>query len=129
MLSKQKPISPHLTIYKPQISSVLSILHRVSGVVNFFVTICLVWCAIALVNDVKGSFSFIEEFFQTTLGVLILMVWTYSLCFHLCTGVRHLFWDLGFGFNIKTMNQTGWLVIALSLFIWSLVWLKIFQVV
>ena len=127
MISKKRPISPHLGIYKPQISSILSILHRTTGIINFFVTLILIWCSIALINDIKGSFSFIEEFFHTFLGVFILMVWTFSLCFHLCTGVRHLCWDLGFGFGVKIMNKTGWLAVIMSLIIWSSIWLKIFK--
>lgn len=119
MEHKKRPISPHLSIYKPQISSVLSILHRLSGAFLFFSLIVLCWLLIALVMQSAGvvlvgsnTYQFIDSWFFK----LFLLSLSFCLYYHLLNGIRHLFWDAGYGYEIKSMNMSGILVLALSLF-------------
>ncbi len=116
-------MSPHLTIYKPQISSVLSIFHRLSGVFNFFGMIALVWWIVFIAyTQTPYSETWIWNFFTTHLGMAILMAWSFSLFFHMCTGVRHLFWDMGIGFSLRAVNITGYIAIVTALTLTSICW-------
>jgi succinate dehydrogenase / fumarate reductase cytochrome b subunit len=123
----KRPISPHLTIYKPQIGSVLSILHRITGVINFLGIIAIIWVFVCSIyfsseNFNASVFAFYENFF----GKLLLIAWSYSLFFHACNGVRYLFWDFGKGFDLKVMNMTGWAAVVVSALITTLCWTIVF---
>lgn len=126
----KKPLSPHLGIYKPQISSVLSILHRISGIVNFVGLSALVWWIVCVTfstsNPMEGM---VWNFFTTAFGNLILMGWTLSVFFHACTGIRHLFWDAGMGFDVKTMTKTGLFAVGMAFTLTVITWLIIYNVV
>jgi len=110
-MKKNRPLSPHLSIYKAQISSVLSITHRVSGIILLLGSILMSWLIAASV--------FYPEIWECSCinsCVIKFMIfgWTIMLFFHLLNGIRHLFWDAGYGFDIKTMNKTGMLVVILT---------------
>ncbi len=123
-----RPLSPHLGIYKPQISSTLSILHRASGVVNFLGLFIFVWWIVGLTFLPQSlSDSCIWGFFNTTLGYLILVLWSFSLFFHFCTGIRHLCWEAGFGFSVKAMEWSGWIAIVMSLTFTAITWFIIYM--
>lgn len=123
-----RPLSPHLTIYRPQISSVLSILHRITGLVNYIGLVLLVtWLICSLYfAPLDGSDAPTWAFFTTTFGRLFLIAWTFSLYYHFCAGIRHLFWDAGKGFSIEVMNITGWAVIIASILLTIISWLLAF---
>ena len=108
-----RPLSPHLQIYKPQITSVLSILHRFTGLALSVGTLPLVWWLLAAAAG-PASYARAQAFFGSWLGVLLLIVWAYALFFHLCNGIRHLVWDAGRGLDIATTYTTGWAVVAAS---------------
>lgn len=122
MKHKPRPISPHLTIYKPQISSVLSILHRMTGAFLFFSVILLSWLLILTIMQGSGiapfvkTTAFLDATIDTTLFKLFLLSVAFCLYYHLLNGIRHLFWDAGYGFEIKSMQMSGVFVVALSLF-------------
>lgn len=127
MTIKPKPLSPHLGIYKPQISSVLSIMHRISGVVLFMGLIFLLWWLVGLAYGQDPSESMVWPFLTSNYGRIILMLWSYSLFFHACTGVRHLLWDAGIGFSLQAVNFSGWLAVAVSIFLTIIAWYSALQ--
>lgn len=128
MKNKTPPLSPHLGIYRPQISSVLSILHRITGVGNFIGLLLILWRIIYL-PYLQSDFteSLIWQFFCTKLGQLLLIAWTFSLFYHTCAGIRYLLLDCGIGFNLKIMHRTGWLVVGSSVVLTLAFWLIIFN--
>ena len=108
-----RPISPHLQVYKPQLTSVLSILHRITGVALAVGTILLVYWLIAAASGPE-AFASAEALIGSWLGRILLFGWTFALYFHLSNGIRHLFWDAGFGFELKTVYASGWTAVALA---------------
>lgn len=105
-----RPLSPHLSIYRPQITSVLSITHRASGAFLVLGTFALsIWLLAAAYG--QESYNLVMVFFDSIVGKFILLGWLAAFYFHLLNGVRHLFWDIGYGFNLKTMELTGYAVV------------------
>ena len=122
MNDSKNPLSPHLQIYRWHISSLLSITHRISGIVNLLALILIFFWLIALSlgeNNYESFLLIINSFF----GKFILIGFTWSMIFHLLSGVRHLVWDLGYGFEIKTANISGIIVIISSLVLTIIFWL------
>tara|TARA_B100001559_G_C16206289_1_gene486732 strand:- start:259 stop:645 length:387 start_codon:yes stop_codon:yes gene_type:complete len=111
MKEENNPLSPHLQIYKWQISSLLSITHRIVGVINIFaITIICLWTLSLLLG--AESYELINNFFKSFLGkfVAIGLCWTFS--FHILNELRHLFWDMGYGFDLNISKITGVLALA-----------------
>lgn len=125
MANTERPLSPHLQIYKPQITSVLSILHRGTGLFLSLGTIAFAWWLLALA-DGPDAFATVRAAINSWVGQALLLAWTFSFFFHLCNGVRHLFWDAGLGFELKTAHASGKAVIAASttftLIAWGAAW-------
>ena len=122
MNDSKNPLSPHLQIYRWHISSLLSITHRISGIVNLLALILMFFWMIALSlgeNNYESFLLIINSFF----GKFILIGFTWSMIFHLLSGARHLVWDLGYGFEIKTANISGIIVIISSLILTIIFWL------
>jgi len=111
MGNTDRPLSPHLQVYKPQLTATLSILHRASGVFLALGTIPLVYWLMALAGGAE-SYARAQEFFGSILGRVILFPWVFALFYHLCNGIRHLFWDMGVGFEIETVYASGKLVVV-----------------
>lgn len=111
MSGTERPLSPHLQIYRPQITSAMSILHRITGVALSVGTIVLVWwiAAAAIGGD---AFLNAQAVLGSVVGKLLLLGWTFALFYHMSNGVRHLFWDMGKGFALKTATASGVIVIA-----------------
>ena len=111
MEEKNNPLSPHLQIYKWQISSLLSITHRIVGVVNFVaITIICFWSLYLLLG--AESYQIINNFFKSFIGkfVVVGLCWTFS--FQILNELRHLFWDMGYGFDLKISKITGVLALV-----------------
>jgi succinate dehydrogenase / fumarate reductase, cytochrome b subunit len=108
-----RPLSPHLQIYKLQLTSVLSISHRATGLALSIGTLLLVWWLLAAASG-PAAYAQVQAFLGSWLGVLVLVAWSYALFFHLCNGIRHLLWDTGYGLDIATTYATGWAVVAAS---------------
>ena len=113
MTPAERPLSPHLQIYKPQLTSVLSFSHRATGVALSVGTLFLVWWLVAAATS-EAAFAPARWFFGSWLGLLMLLGWVYSFFFHLCNGIRHLCWDAGYGFDLRTAYATGWTVVGAS---------------
>jgi|TARA_B100001765_G_scaffold91174_1_gene55925 succinate dehydrogenase / fumarate reductase cytochrome b subunit len=122
MNDSNNPLSPHLQIYRWHISSLLSITHRIAGVINLLALILIFFWLVVLSlgeNNYELFLSIINSFF----GKSILIGFTWSMSFHLLSGIRHLVWDLGYGFEIKTANISGTIVIITSLVVTVIFWL------
>jgi succinate dehydrogenase / fumarate reductase cytochrome b subunit len=121
MPSQERPLSPHLQVYRWQLTSVMSILHRVTGVALAFGTLLLVYWLIAAAAG-PDAFATAQGFIGSILGRVLLFGWTVALFYHLCNGIRHLFWDAGRGFELRTVYASGWAVVvvaaALSVIAW-----------
>src|SRR5271157_4904065 len=111
MRSADRPLSPHLQIYRPQLTSVLSILHRVAGVALSAGTILLVWWLVAAASG-PDAYDRVEAFLGSGLGLLLLFGWTASLFYHLCNGIRHLVWDTGHALDLESTYLGGWFVVG-----------------
>tara|TARA_B100001121_G_scaffold271636_1_gene257665 strand:+ start:326 stop:751 length:426 start_codon:yes stop_codon:yes gene_type:complete len=114
IMQKNNPLSPHLQIYRWHISSLLSIAHRIVGVINFFVIILICLWSILLIMG-QSNYQSIQIFLNTIFGkfLTISTCWTFS--FHILNEIRHLFWDAGFGFDLKTAKVTGILTLLGSI--------------
>jgi succinate dehydrogenase / fumarate reductase cytochrome b subunit len=113
MTSHERPLSPHLQVYRWQLTSVLSILHRVAGVALSIGAILLVWW-LAAASAGPVPYGEAQAFFASPIGLVLLFGWSYALFYHLCNGIRHLVWDTGSGFDLSTTYASGWAVVAVS---------------
>ena len=121
LMARERPISPHLQVYKPQITSVLSIFHRITGVALTFGLILLVaW--IFTLSLGEEYFEYFVMFIKSWFGLLILFGFTFALNYHLCNGIRHLFWDAGYGYEIETVHKSGLAVLVVSFVLTILIW-------
>ena len=111
MRSADRPLSPHLQVYRWQLTSVLSILHRAAGVVLSAGTILLVWWLVAAASGPE-AYEGVQVFLGSWLGLLLLFGWTASLFYHLCNGIRHLVWDTGYALDLQSTYRGGWAVLA-----------------
>ena len=110
MRNKNRPTSPHLSIYRPQITSILSISHRISGV---FQSIGLIIVFLLLVSLFLGEtyHKYYMLFIKSYLGKFFIFLYVLSLCYHMLNGIRHILWDLGFVFEIKNVYYSGYTII------------------
>ncbi len=120
--SSSRPLSPHLQVYKPQITSTLSILHRLTGLWLAVAAAVLVLWLYGLAFDVP-LFQAMTTFFSSLFGKVLLFSWVLAFNYHLCNGIRHLFWDAGKGFELPQVYRSGYLVLAAALILSALVWL------
>jgi len=121
MATDRRPLSPHLQVYRPQITSVMSITHRATGVALAVGTLLLTYWLVAAASGPE-AYAHAQSRLSSKLGLLFLFLWTLALFYHLSNGVRHLFWDAGYGFELETVDKTGkWVIIAavaLTLLAW-----------
>ena len=111
MISDPRPLSPHLQIYRWQLTSVLSILHRLSGGALAIGAILLVsWLGAA--SDGPQSYAAFQHFMGSWIGLVLLFGWSVALFYHTCNGIRHLWWDTGRGLELKSVYASGWTVLA-----------------
>ena len=114
MVAGNRPLSPHLQIYRWHLSMATSILHRMSGVVLALGLLLLTWWLAAAASGPE-YFDFVYDIMASWIGRLILLGFTAALYFHLFNGIRHLMWDIGYGFEIETAQRLGYLVFALTI--------------
>jgi len=118
----RRPLSPHLQIYRWQLTSVMSILHRATGIALSVGALYLaVWVMCAAAGP--RAYAVFQDFNTSILGRLVLGGWLFSGFYHLCNGIRHLFWDAGYGFELKDAYRSGWIVVAVSLIATVLSWI------
>ena len=106
MENKNNPLSPHLQIYSWQISSLLSITHRIVGVINIIAIIFICFWTI-LLSLGKSNYEFIQIFLQSFFGKFFIVFLSWSFSFHILNEIRHLAWDMGYGFDLKISQITG----------------------
>jgi succinate dehydrogenase / fumarate reductase cytochrome b subunit len=123
-LYASRPTSPHLEIYKPQISSVLSILHRITGVGLFIALSTLSWWMNFWIYS-KFDKDYLETFCNCWIIRTALYATSFAFFYHMCTGIRHLIWDTGSCFSIKNINLTGWIAVVCALIFTVIFWVCI----
>ena len=116
-----RPLSPHLQVYRPQITTMLSILHRMTGFALVVGTLVLTWWLVAAAVG-GGAFETASAVIGSWFGLVLLIGWTFALAYHLCNGIRHLFWDAGYGYELDTATRSGWAVVIGSLALTVLIW-------
>jgi succinate dehydrogenase / fumarate reductase cytochrome b subunit len=121
MAQSERPLSPHLLIYRPQLTSILSITHRAAGVALAVGTLLLVYWVVSAAYG-PAAYATARGFIGSWFGLLILFGWSVALFFHLCNGIRHLAWDAGYGFDLKTAYATGYAVLAGTAVLTVLAW-------
>jgi succinate dehydrogenase / fumarate reductase cytochrome b subunit len=105
---KDRPLSPHLQIYRPMLTMMMSIVHRVSGAALYFGMLLLVWWLIAAAAG-PNAYAAVQWFMETVFGRLILFGYTWALIHHMLGGIRHLVWDVGYGFG---PTEREWFTVA-----------------
>lgn len=121
MTTLKRPLSPHLQIYQPQLTSVMSIFHRGSGIFLALGALALVYWLTAIAEG-PDAYQQAQHILGSWVGLVVLLGWSFSLFYHLCNGIRHLFWDAGYGFDLQTVYASGKLVWITSLLLTGLVW-------
>jgi len=121
MAARQRPLSPHLQVYKPQITSTLSIIHRATGVILALGALFVAVWLLCVAADAE-FYAWSQNILASPIGKLALFVFSACLIYHLLNGIRHLLWDIGWGMDIATVEKTGYVVIFLSLLLTGLLW-------
>lgn len=117
----ERPLSPHLGIYRPQINMVMSIVHRLTGAALYFGTLLLAaWLIAAAMGE--GPFAVVNEIFAHPLGKLVLVGYSWALIHHMLGGMRHLLWDTGRGLQPRSADALCWLTIIASLVLTAALW-------
>lgn len=120
----KRPLSPHLQIYAPSISMVMSIVHRATGAALYLGTILLAWWLFAAATG-PAYFDYVSSIFNSTLGRLVLFGYTWALFHHMLGGIRHFIWDTIRGHDLKSVYLLSWGTLALSLLLTFLVWVSV----
>lgn len=119
---RERPLSPHLQVYRWQVQMVTSILHRATGVVLVLGSLLVVWALLSLAAGAQ-EWSQFSRFTRSPLGFLVLFGWSWALAFHLINGIRHLVQDAGFGYKVETFIRSSWTSVVGSLVLTALIWL------
>lgn len=122
MTMDKRPLSPHLQVYRPQLTSVLSIIHRATGIALTIGTLLVVYWLVSLAAGPE-PYDHAKSVLGSMLGQLCMFLWTWALFYHLCNGIRHLVWDAGYGFAMEAVYKSGRAVVAASLILTFLTWL------
>ncbi|MEM7251475.1 MAG: succinate dehydrogenase, cytochrome b556 subunit [Pseudomonadota bacterium] len=117
-----RPLSPHLQIYKPQLTSVLSITHRATGAFLCAGTLVIAYWLAALASG-PVDFAVAQSRLGSPLGQILLFFWSAALFYHLCNGIRHLFWDAGKGLELEAAYMSGRLVLIGTAVMTGLTWI------
>jgi succinate dehydrogenase / fumarate reductase cytochrome b subunit len=121
MQTSSRPLSPHLQIYRWQLTMTLSIAHRATGIALSVGTLLLIWWLIAAATGPE-AYAHVRDFMGSWIGIILLIGWSFSLFYHLCNGIRHLVWDTGHGLDLRSVYQGGWTVVVASVALTLLAW-------
>ena len=124
-----RPLSPFMfpTWYRFQITSALSIVHRLTGIWLAVGSILLAWWLVAVAAGGQ-AFEATHAFIASPIGVLLLFLWSVAFFYHLCNGVRHLAWGTGWGFELRTAHVTGYVVLAATVVLTIVAWLSVWLI-
>jgi succinate dehydrogenase / fumarate reductase cytochrome b subunit len=117
-----RPLSPHLTIFRPLMTTAMSIMHRITGVALYFGMLFLAWWLVAAASGPE-AFSTASAFFGSFFGRLILLGFTWALIHHMLGGIRHLIWDTGAGLDLPTVDRLAWATLVGSVSLTLIVWI------
>jgi succinate dehydrogenase / fumarate reductase cytochrome b subunit len=117
----RRPLSPHIGVYRPQLTSVLSIMNRISGIASSVGTLLMVWWLVASAGS-PGGFATMQGFMGSFIGILLLFGWTVAMMYHFFGGLRHLAWDAGLGFDLPKVYASGWAAVAATAICTVLIW-------
>lgn len=123
-MAKPRPLSPHLQVYRPQLTSIMSIMHRASGAVLATGSLLVALWLVALAAG-PAVFNPIANAMQHPLGQLVVFGYSLALVYHGLNGIRHLMWDLRIGLEIKQVYQSGYLVLGLTFLVTAALWLAV----
>ncbi|WP_200957751.1 succinate dehydrogenase, cytochrome b556 subunit [Mesorhizobium sp. Root172] len=119
--SRRRPLSPNIQIYRPQLTSVLSIANRVTGVVlSAFAVFLVIWLSAAATGP--QAFATVQSVIGSWIGQFLMIGGVFSFFMRLCGGIRHLFWDAGYGFHLRTIYASGWAVVIASFLLTGATW-------
>lgn len=121
MATDNRPLSPHLQVYRPQLTSVMSISHRISGLLLSLGMMVVVTWLVALAAG-PDAFAAVNGWLASPVGLIGLLLWTAALFYHLLNGIRHLFWDAGWLLELKGAYASGWTVLILTVLLTAIVW-------
>ncbi len=122
--ARERPLSPHLQIYRPQINMVMSIFHRITGAALYVGSLLLAWWLVAAATGPQ-YFDFVNGLFATWLGMIVLVGFSWALIHHMLGGLRHFVWDTGSALDIASVDLLSWSTIVLSLLLTAGLWLYI----
>jgi succinate dehydrogenase / fumarate reductase cytochrome b subunit len=118
---RNRPLSPHIQIYRPQLTSVLSIANRMTGVaLSLYAVALVIWLVAAAMGP--QAYATMQGIIASWLGQIVLFGFTFAFFLHFCGGIRHLVWDAGYGFELKTIYASGWTVVAASVALTAAAW-------
>lgn len=120
----ERPLSPHLQVYRPQMTTILSITHRAAGYALALGTVLVVWMLVAAASG-ASAYNVFQGVVSSPLGKLMLFGWSAALFYHLCNGIRHMFWDMGYLFKIENAYRAGYAVLAVSLLLTAFFWFSV----
>ncbi len=121
MSTDNRPLSPHLQIYRPQITSILSILHRITGFGLAGGAFMVTWWLVSIMLGMQAYEAF-YNFAKSFFGQLMLFGWLWAMAYHFLSGIRHLVWDTGHGINMKAATRSGWAIVGGSVVLTLLFW-------
>jgi succinate dehydrogenase / fumarate reductase, cytochrome b subunit len=120
--TRERPLSPHLTVYRWPVTMTVSILQRITGGALYFGTLLIAWWLIAAATS-ESYFDFVNGIFGSWFGRLVLFGYTWALIHHMLGGIRHLIWDTGSGLEKHTASRIAWANIAVGIVLTVLVWI------
>ncbi|RFF28225.1 MULTISPECIES: succinate dehydrogenase, cytochrome b556 subunit [unclassified Wenzhouxiangella] len=121
MVTDNRPLSPHLQVYRPQLTSTMSIAHRLTGVLISLGMVVIIAWVVALAAGPE-AYATVTAWLGTPVGLIALFLWTAALLYHLLNGIRHLLWDAGWLLELKGAYASGWTVLVLTVVLTVIVW-------
>jgi len=119
-----RPLSPHLQIYRPQLTSVMSISHRATGVVLSLGLVALTYWLLAAAGG-PDAFATAQAIFGSWIGRVLMGVWSFCLFYHLCNGIRHLVWDTGHALDLEDVYRSGYMALAGAVILTIVTWVLV----
>lgn len=117
MKQLNRPLSPHLSLYKPQLTSILSIFHRISGTMLALILLVIGLCVNLIFSFISYNFFYYLYFFVVVFMYIFFFILLTTFFFHILNGIRHISWDFGFGLDLNNLVSTGFFVLTITFFL------------